>query len=198
VPDWREEQDTAYRAIGWYFEAFSLLVASMRDSIVVALTDGDFKRADLARLALGSQSAQQIADAFFAICRASVQLDEDEKAIEKRLRLQVDDEIRRRNRLAHGDWLVDIPSPNEPDDQVAVLERVKPSSREPFITEPLTVAEITDFGGSARQLDQVVSIFGMSCAETSQERVRTVLEIDGGQVINNQAYLRREARERGY
>lgn len=196
MPDWQQEQDEAFGAIGRYVAEFSFLVLTMRDSIISAIAGSDSERIELAALALGSQTAQQVADAFFAICRSKYALDEEEQKIEKCLRLQVDEEIRQRNRMAHGDWFVTIPHPDEPDDQVAVLERVKPSRREPFIKEGFTVARIMEHVESAWALQQVVSIFASSCLGYVGERVSTVLEIDDGRVINNQAYVVRSARER--
>jgi len=200
MPDWHRQEDEAYRAIGRYVATFSILIATMREGIVTAITGSDHQRNELAQLALGSQTAQQVADAFFAICRSAYVLDDGEQRIEKRLRLQVDDEIRRRNRIAHGDWFVLIPSPDEPDDQVATLERVKASRRQPFIAEGLTVDKIMGYVGSAWLLEQIISIFALSCLGGQKERVSTVLEIDpgDGRVINNQAFVRRVAHERGY
>jgi hypothetical protein len=102
--DAREQRDDAYRAIGRYTVAFSLLVAGMREIIAVHIADG--QKRDVGELALGSLMAQQVADPLFAICRSVADLDRDEQAVEKCLREQVNEEIRERNRIMHGDWLI--------------------------------------------------------------------------------------------
>jgi hypothetical protein len=197
MPDWQQKQDEAFRAIGLYVAAFSVLVATMRGVVIMAVTEANPKKRKLAQLALGGQSAQQVADAFFAICRAEYELDQEERQIEKCLRLQVDDEIRRRNRVAHGDWFVMMPSLNEPNDQVAELQRVKASRQEPFVTKSLTVAQIMEYVESAWLLDQIVGFFGASCAGNMHERVSTLLEINDGRVVNSQAHAIRTAQEKG-
>jgi hypothetical protein len=77
----REQRDDAYRAIRRYTVAFSLLVSGMREIVAGSAAIGE--KRDLARLALGSLMAQQIADPFFAICRSVAELDAEEQKIEK-------------------------------------------------------------------------------------------------------------------
>ncbi len=198
TPDWKAKEDDAYRAIGHYFAEFSMLVSGMRGYLIQGIADSDPQRNKLAELALGSQTAQQIADSFFAVCRAVGDLDSAERGIEKCLREQVNAAIRRRNVVAHGDWLVDAPM--DADDDIAWLVRVKAASvKDPFITERLSTLDIDHDRASVWLLDQVASVFAHACFKDvyESERVRQVLEIADGQVINNQAYLRRVARERG-
>jgi hypothetical protein len=64
----REEVDDAYRAIGYYFVAFSQLVFRMRFLMSRRLTKQHDKQ-ELGELAFGTAMAQQIADSFFSMCR---------------------------------------------------------------------------------------------------------------------------------
>ena len=161
-----EHRDGAYRAIGRYFVQFSSLVALMRQMIEEQIATDDPPK-KLLGLAFGSLTAQPISDAFFAMCRALGELDKPERKIEKCLRGQVDQEIRRRNIIAHGDWFVAKwaePSEDPPRDIPTTLVRVKASStKEPFQYEDLPVSTIDAHGEEVEALEQVVCEFGCVC-----------------------------------
>jgi hypothetical protein len=157
------ERDEAYRAIGRYFVEFSALVMMMRQAMLFRIARGAenwAEKYELTQTALGEQTAQPAADAFFAACRKLGNLDQDELEIEKALRLKVDAEIRRRNLIAHGDWFVMKPLPGEPRDRIAALHRIKASSvKNPHGQRQLSVQELTDFGDTVRSLTDLVVMF---------------------------------------
>lgn len=190
--DASELRDDAYRAIGRYTVEFSLLVAGMRQIIAGHVATEETR--ELAYLALGSLMAQDIADAFFAICRAATDLDPDEQAIEKCLRTkQVKDEIEERNRIMHGDWL--IARWTRDDFQAPTAARVRVSARnvkEPFQQRKFKVEEIDKLAERVGALKNIVWEFGTVCTEQwdhdpakgrPKERVRDALEIVDGRVI---------------
>lgn len=188
--DAREQRDDAYRAIGRYTVEFSLLVAGMREIIAVHITDE--QKRDAAQLVLGSLMAQQVADPFFAICRAVGELDQDEQAIEKLLRKRVNEEIEERNRIMHGDWL--IARWTREDFKAPTAARVRVSARnvkEPVQQRNFTVAEIDEICERVAALKNVVWEFGTICTKQwvhapdsgrPEERVRDALHIVGGRV----------------
>lgn len=188
--DAREQRNDAYRAIGRYTVEFSLLVAGMREIISVHLTEE--QKPEAALLVLGSLTAQQVADPFFAICRAVGELDDDEQAIEKLLRKRVSEEVEERNRIMHGDWL--IARWTRDDLKAPTVMRVRVSARntkEPIQERRFTVAEIDDICERVAALKNVVWEFGTICTKQwvhapgsgrPEERVRDALHIMDGQV----------------
>jgi hypothetical protein len=146
----------------------------------------------LIRLAFGGLQAQQIADPFFAMCRNITDFDATEQAIEKCLRERVNDELRQRNRIAHGDWLV--PRWKQPDMEweAPALLRAKASRvQEPFVQENLAVSRIDAMCDGAEALEQVVWEFGTICTGEDAytgvvhppRNVRDVLMVKDGQVV---------------
>jgi hypothetical protein len=118
--------------------------------------------------------AQQVSDAFFAICRTAAEpaLDAGELAIAKVLRENhVNAEIRRRNVLAHGDWFIPewvqewAPEPTEEPPPVprAALVRVQHHKPDPLRTDELTVEEIDADGERVEALHRIIWEFGMIC-----------------------------------
>jgi hypothetical protein len=175
----KKERDENYRAIGRYFAQFSALVAYMRTLIILKIAGSDTENERLLRLTLGSLTAQQVSDAFFAVCRTAAEpaLTEDELRIEKVLRENhVNTEIRRRNVLAHGDWFIPewvqewAPGPQEEPPPIprAALVRVQHHKPDPLPTDELPVDEIDDYGQAVQTLQQIIWEFGMICLRVSQ------------------------------
>jgi hypothetical protein len=174
----KEERDGYYRAIGRYMVEFSSLVAFMRDLVAHKIVGTDEKATQLIRLAFGSLQAQQVADGFFAVCRASADppFDRSEQAIEKCLRENhVNAEIRWRNVIAHGDWFVpewvrvSMPEGAEDDPAappVAYLSRVQHHKPTPLEPKPLTIEEIDTYGERVQTLRALLWEFGMVCTRT--------------------------------
>jgi hypothetical protein len=177
----RQERDENYRAIGRYFAQFSALVAFMRTLMILKIAGKDQQAETLLRLAFGSLTAQQVSDAFFAVCRTAAEpaLDANagELAIEKVLRENhVNAEIRRRNVLGHGDWFIPewvqewAPEPHEepPPTPRAALVRVQHHKPDPLPTDELTVEEIDADGQRVEALQHIVWEFGMICLRVDQ------------------------------
>lgn len=189
--DAREQRDDAYRAIGRYTVEFSLLVAGMREVITVHIADK--QRSEAMQLALGSLTAQQVADPFFAVCRAVGELDSDEQPIEKLLRTHVNDEIEERNRIMHGDWFVARWARGDREAPTAARVRVSARNvRNPLQQDNFTVADIDVIGERVAALKNVVWEFGTICTRQwvhapdrgrPEERVRDALRIVDGRVV---------------
>lgn len=99
---------------------FSYLVSEMRAGIESRF-DSDL---EIAQLALGEAFASQITNAFFAICEHSVELDDEEQQVAIRLKKEVNDAIKERNDIAHGDWHVNSWRKPEPH-----MVRTKPGRK---------------------------------------------------------------------
>jgi hypothetical protein len=141
----------AYRAIGRYFVTFSDLIGLMLSAVLTEITWEDELRRELLHMTLGQLGAQETVDAFFAIGRrvADPKLDHDDREIERVLRDQVNQTIRRRNVIAHGDWSVDdLPDVSsapldDPSEHGSILGRVRASSiSQPFHHEILSAVDI--------------------------------------------------------
>jgi hypothetical protein len=164
--DVADQRDDAYRAIGRYTVQFSMLVAAMREILSQRLVEFGSTEETLLGLAFGSLTAQQIADPFFAMCRQIAEFDKNEQGIEKCLREQVNAEIRERNVIAHGDWL--IARWIHPDAQAPspTLVRAKAASvKKPFDFRDLTVDQIDGICERVEALGLVVWEFGTICTK---------------------------------
>ena len=110
--DW---QDDGYRAIGRWFVEFARLVGGMRANMEERLREPDHP--EVAQLIFGAATAKQISDAFFAMCRLIGDFDEAETNVANQLQKAADEEITRRNNIAHGDWIIgkgNDPQPRKP------------------------------------------------------------------------------------
>ena len=155
-----EERDDAYRAVGRYVVEFSRLIFHMRLGIAQELArDRD---GNPTFLALGEATASQIANAFFAICEyVMISPDADELAIGRRLQKEVNDEIRRRNDVAHGDWWVGFGGDQSGKGDDPRLLRVKPSRRAgAFEARNIPVAELDQWSDELHALLQFVAEYG--------------------------------------
>jgi hypothetical protein len=190
--DSREQQDEAYRAIGRYMVVFSMLIASMRSLMIERLTEPETEAQDLIALAFGSSMAQQIADPFFAMCRAVTNLDESEAQIESLLRRHVNKEIEERNRMAHSDWLIARWTRGDIQVPTAARVLVKARSKEPVQQVNYKPEQIDGLGERAELLRNVVWEFGSICLQRGTwnpregyptVRVRDSLQIEAGRVV---------------
>jgi hypothetical protein len=156
------ERDDAYRAVGRYVVEFSRLVFHMRFQIEGQLSgEGDSL---IARLALGETPANQITEAFFAICEHAADLDLAELKVAVHLKKGVRDEIKRRNDFAHGDWWIGFGE--KPDGSMGdpMLLRVKPGRKKnPSQPKMLSVDEIDEVSDGLYALRQQVAEFGDLC-----------------------------------
>ena len=139
--------------------AFAYLVSEMRESIEYVLSDDnrDSTRMD-ARLAVGAAFAEQITNAFFAICERHAELDDEECQVAIRLKKEVKDAIAERNDIAHGDWSILWPN------QAPTLRRMKPGRRAgAFVEQARSVEEIDSMARSVGELTDTITEFAMLC-----------------------------------
>ncbi len=153
-----DARDDSYRAIGRYVVEFSRLVMHMRWGIEKRLNRGG--DVGVASLALGEVFANQLTEAFFAICEHVADLNAEEKRIGIRLRKEVRDEIKRRNDFAHGDWSVGEAAIAEDPH----LYRIKPGRKEGSSqSKQLPVADIDAASENLHALRQKVAEYGAAC-----------------------------------
>jgi hypothetical protein len=144
-----------HRAIGRYVVAFSYLVAEMRAGIESRF-DSD---SEIAQLALGEAFASQITNAFFAICEYSVELDDEERQVAIRLKKEVNDAIKERNDIAHGDWHINSWRKPEPH-----MVRTKPGRRTGAAVEwARPVEELDELSDALEDLAETVIEFALLC-----------------------------------
>lgn len=155
-------EDEAHRAIGHYIAEFSMLIRDMREGIEYALHGKLGEGDEVARLALGEATAQQIANAYFAICEHRVpSLDDEEVEVMKRLRKRVGDTIKDRNDFAHGDWYFASSGFRDPH-----LVRVKPGRRAGARVEiERPIEEIDAMAEAVGGLDSFVVECGWLCLD---------------------------------
>jgi hypothetical protein len=152
-----KERDDACRAIGRYVVKFSELVRMMRSIASEYVATDAAVDTDLVSMLLGEAAAQQIANAFFGLCRTVGGLEEDEEAVSRVLRKRVDDSIRTRNDIAHGDWQVAETSYGLPPR----LLRIVPMRGEgPFRTQELSAADVDALSDELEALTGLIQDFG--------------------------------------
>lgn len=95
--------DETYRSIGRYVYEFSQLIAHMRAMMTRYLNTTP---QDVAEYAFAQSAPEQIATAFFGMCRAVTRLDPAEEKTAARLGNRVGEAIEMRGNVAHGDWWV--------------------------------------------------------------------------------------------
>ena len=181
-------RDNAHRAVGHYVVEFSRLMATMRLGLERYLSI-EGSRA-VPALALGAALPEQLTQSFFAICEHVADLDKGEEKVAIRLRVEVLDEIKRRNDFAHGDWL--LGNMREVFDE-PILVRVKPGRRKgPVQNRPVSIAEIDAAADEVWVLSQKVTEFGSICLGTFPVgigkdgipfKVRQAFRVEGKKVL---------------
>ena len=144
------------------------MVALMREILLEQIADPGSTQ-QVARLTVGRLEAQGVADSFFAMCRTRLPLKtKAEQAIEGCLRDQVNQEVRRRNRIAHGDWLIYgwAEASAVPSEAKATFVRVQTSDvKKPFQYEDLTASQIDAYAYAVESLERLICDFGCICTE---------------------------------
>jgi hypothetical protein len=171
------DADNAYLAIGAYTVHFSVLVASMRRIWAGYIAGKDYGRRDLLELSFGGLGAATIAEAFFAMCKAIADFDEDEEAIWAKLRKNVLDETTERNNIAHGDWLIGHWVGDEKPIPPRLLRIKASSQKEPFKQRDVTAEELQQIANRVRNLAVAVWQLGCACTRPGEKRVRELLEL---------------------
>lgn len=145
-----------HRAIGRYVVAFSYLVSEMRSGIENRLEGSDPM---IAKLALGEAFASQIANAFFAICERETDLDDEEQQVAIRLKQEVNDAIKDRNDIAHGDWRINVWGRPEPH-----MTRIKPGRKAgPAVEKARPFEELEALSEALEALAETVIEFAHLC-----------------------------------
>jgi hypothetical protein len=152
--DW---QDDGYRAIGRWFVEFARLVGGMRANMEERLREPD--QPEVAQLIFGAATAKQISDAFFAMCRLIGDFDEAETNVANQLQKAAEEEITRRNNIAHGDWI--IGKGNDPATAQTALVRVHPNRRKPPHNTKYTSTDLDDLSERLGRLCRMTWVFGM-------------------------------------
>jgi CHASE2 domain-containing sensor protein len=158
--------DEAYRSIGRYVYEFTQLISQMRAIMTRYLNTSPQGLADLA---FAQSDPDQIATAFFAMCRAAAQLDLAEEKTASRLRTRVGEAIEMRDNVAHGDWWV--------GSSVLGAEAVELSAR-----------ELDGRSDSLATLTNIVAEYGTVCLrippyDVGQHRVSDYIVMRAGEAV---------------
>jgi hypothetical protein len=174
--DWERKQrirrireDEAHRSVGHYIFAFAYLVSEMREAVeyVLSREDPEADRMN-AMLAMGASLAEQITNAFFAICERAGELDEEEARVAGRLKKEAKDAITDRNDFAHGDWSNLWPN------QGPLLRRMKPGRKAGAQVERVRpVEEIDALAEKVELLADTITEFAECCLGVHQMELRT-------------------------
>jgi hypothetical protein len=157
---YNQQTNDAYRAIGRYMVAFSVLVHELRAAVAQHISPG---KAPLANIALGEFSAMPICHAFFGLARLAAGFTRDEAKVADLLAIDVEKAIRTRNDVAHGDWRVGWLGHGASGVQILdpQLVRIVPhEKRGPFKTKDLTVADIDEMTDRLECLTTLAIDFG--------------------------------------
>jgi hypothetical protein len=156
-----EERREAHRAIGRYIVAFSELMYEIRMLTAQHIGGANWPRANLA---LGEVFAQNIAYAFFGLCREHAAFTKAEEAVATKISEDVSAAISMRNDVTHGDWLVGYftITPDEPSEILPPsLVRIKPHRKpDPITTQEFTVEKIDALTDGLYELLTTVYEFG--------------------------------------
>jgi hypothetical protein len=174
VPDDFDWEADGYRAIGRWVVVFSRLIGGMRQNMENRLRQtGDNQH--LPSLAFAGAQAGQIADSFFGMCRLLGDLDDAETNIANQLQGEngVRGEIERRNKIAHGDWM--IGRGNEPNTVQTYLIKVYPKEPHRRI-ETYSAEDLDRLSDRLHALGRMVWLFGQLALGLPIFTVRGVAE----------------------
>ncbi len=150
---------------------------------------------------MGEGYANQIANAYFAICEHLTDLDDEEKQVAVRLKKEVVDTIKERNDLAHGDWLIGLSGVTFGSGDDPRLLRTKPGRRAGAWVEMVRpVHEIDAAAEKVIYLDGDVGEFGWLCLglhplkhfQGLEVRVRDIFRFSKHRVLRTGRYADRE------
>lgn len=152
-------RDETYRAIGRYVAEFSRMFVLIRDKMAYRLARPGER--ETVESAFGEMTANQLTNAFFAVCQQIGHFDEDEQKVGRWLRARVMEQIERRNDIAHGDWTVAQVVNIEPRQNISELLRIKPA-RASGLREVQDVSADTldEWSDELHDLSHMVAEFG--------------------------------------
>ncbi len=179
-PGAANERDEAYRAIGRYVVDFSIMVACMKMDMTARLASQDDSNRILAAIAFGEATAKHVSDAFFAMCLAAGECDEDEARIVDKLLAKVNEEIARRNDFADGDWWLGYGGLNTS----MALARYKPPRKLSGSLDLYSPGALDQAAKYVRQLTGWIVETGGVCLDKSDpRRLHDYFAIEGRQLV---------------
>jgi hypothetical protein len=158
--EYRRQTDDAFRAVGRYVVVFSQLIGRMRNTLAERLSEGRTVPPAVPELALGEATAQQIAVAFFSICRFIGQFDKSEQKIEAKLRNEVNAIIEKRNDVAHGDWWIGFAPYDADRINLPTLVRIRPLRADFEKVVELSAADLDAQSDDVVQLINILEEYG--------------------------------------
>jgi hypothetical protein len=157
-------ESNTYREIVHYSVRFAALIDSMRNRLATQLNWHSEAPNAVPYIVMGEMTAMPIANAFFGACRLVTELRGNEVKVERALISQVQDEIKFRNDIAHGDWEVDAWHYARTPPGVSELYRFRPSRRAGFIDmNHISAEEIATRRAQVDQLRNRVLDYGTIC-----------------------------------
>jgi hypothetical protein len=173
-----------YREIGHYIVRFAALIDAMRNRLATQLTWGITPPNPVPYIVMGEMTAMPMANAFFGACRSVAELEDSELRVEKILISQVQEQIKFRNDIAHGDWEVDAWQYARTPPGVSELYRLRPNRRAGYVEATHISAEAIET--RRVQVDQLrdrVLDYGTICLklhDSGDLRVCDVLIVEDG------------------
>jgi len=158
--------DNIYRAIGKFVVEFSQLQHMMEYMTVVALSqDGDRESSDRAWAVVSGRTAQPVVDGFFSLCVQIYKNEwtEEDFALLKAARKEIQNLIEERNRLAHDVWSLGHPNYPVPEGFDALRFKYGTSASKGALrsARPVTVSELDAMSNKLRRLNSFVRQVGL-------------------------------------
>jgi hypothetical protein len=177
-PEWLAEADQLYVAIGEFIVVFSTVVMEMRRFLQGAIARKGTREYRLMNATFEGMTANPIKAAFLTVCSQIRDLDENDQKVRKALDISVSRLMRRRNQIAHADWLVGEYLRKPASGTVAVKIR---SSNEFLDIEHLDLNAdlVKRLGEQASEVRKQVVVFGNSCALLTNPSPSQIYEVAG-------------------
>ena len=166
----------AHRAVGRYVVEFSQMVFAMQARMVRQLEHYGVPE-DLSWIPFGGVAARDVTDQFFGMARTITPHDEEEDATATRLKTLVLEEVRRRNDVAHGEWLPIGFSIEDSAPFPLGAVRVKPDRKAGIFD--LISADLDKHSDAVVGLREMLWDYGTACFLPRSGRVGDVLRLEG-------------------
>ena len=166
----------AHRAVGRYVVEFSQMVFAMQARMVRQLEYHGVPE-DLSWIPFGGVTAKDITDQFFGMARTITAHDEADDAIATRLKTLVLEEVRRRNDVAHGEWLPIGFSIGDAAPFPLGAVRVKPDRKAGIFD--LVSADLDKHSDAVEGLREMLWDYSTACFSPRNGRVSDVLRLEG-------------------
>lgn len=186
---WGSQTGARYLALGKYIHAFSRLQHEMRIAIRhLFINRYGEESGNLANLLMGRTTARDLADSFFAIFAEVGDLNAADRRVAKKLRIWVDKEIALRNKVAHGDWLIDLGADDQLSDSMLVKTDPGRQKGPPVEVNWLPLAEMESWSEQLDELRRFVGEYALYAGSlwrplVTPRRVSEILIIRNGLVV---------------